>query len=311
VTNNYGNVAYDSTDLHVLIGWKEEDQATIPSELSIAYGTNEIVFNDQLFIFSAGEMGSKTAMTIWTFTNNLTWNELSNSAPLPNENYFLVSFNNEIWMLSDSTLWHSNNAINWNSAGAIPVSPQNIAFFTAFNNMLYIGDISSANGNIWASSTGQSWNILKSVSGSPVAFPSTNSLSSSDLNSMSFSTALIEDTLFLSVTGGSPGTSIIWKITDWGTPVLLTQYTIDTNTSVYQGQLIEYLGTLCLFETFHAPGPFSNFLDYLLFFDKTGWHLASKREGRMALSPPSNHILFQDKLYAITLDEGDGIWFTK
>jgi hypothetical protein len=306
VTNSYGNVAYDSVDLHVFIGW-QEDTTTTPINFALATGTNEIVFNNNLFIFSTAQnyMQNQT-MSIWTLSNG-TWTALTNSAPFPKSSYRLINFNNEIWMLSDSTLWHSSNAITWKSAGTVPVSPRNIIFFSTLNNMLYIGDNSSTNGNIWASSTGQTWNILKSTNGNPIPLPMSNSLSTSSASS--FSTILIGDTLFLSATAGSPGTSIVWKITDWESPQLLTQYTLDTNTTINQGQLIEFMGKLCLIETFYSFGLNYNFIEHLLVFENAGWHLASIRKGECMFCS-FNHILFQGKLYAIMLG-GEPIFFTK
>jgi hypothetical protein len=278
----------------------------MPTSFELLTGTNEIVFNNQLFVFGTGQAntGPNQTMSIWTLSNG-TLTALTNSAPFPHSGgYRLINFNNEIWMLSDSTLWHSSNAITWQSAGTVPVSPGNIIFFSTLNNMLYIGDNSSINGNIWASSTGQTWNILKSTDGNPIPLPMTHSLSFSSVWSIT-----ISDTLFLSATAGSPGTSIVWKITDWESPQLLTQYTLDTNTTINQGQLVEFMGKLCLIETFNSFGLNYNFIEYLLVFDNMGWHLASKREGLCMLCS-FNHILFQGKLYAIMLG-GEDIWFTK
>ena len=304
VTNSYGNVAYDSMDLQVFIGW-QDDTVSMPPSFELLTGTNEIVFNNQLFVFGTGQAntGPNQTMSIWTLSNG-TWTALTNSAPFPHSGYRLINFNNEIWMLSDSTLWHSSNAITWQSAGTVPVSPGNVIFFSTLNNMLYIGDNSSTNGNIWASSNGQTWNILKSTDGNQIPLPTANSLSASSASS--YSTVLIGDTLFLSATGGNPGTSIVWKITDWESPQLLTQYVLDTNTSIRQGQLIEFMGKLCLVETF---GSSFNVTEYLLVFDNMNWHLASKREGTCVYCS-FNHILFQGKLYAIMLG-GEPIFFTK
>jgi hypothetical protein len=306
VTNSYGNVAYDSMDLHVFIGW-QEDTTTMPLGLNLASGINEVILNNQLFIFSTAQTYVQNqTMSIWTLSNG-AWTALTNSAPFPKSSYRLLNFNNEIWMLSDSTLWHSSNAITWQSAGTVPVSPGNIIFFSTLSNMLYIGDNSSTNGNIWASSTGQTWNILKSTDGNSIPLPTANSLSTSSVSS--YSTILIGDTLFLSATGGNPGTSTVWKITDWESPQLLTPYTLDSNTYINQGQLVEFMGKLCLTETYNSFGLNYNFIEYLLVFDTASWHLASIRKGECMFCS-FNHILFRGKLYAIMLG-GEPILFTK
>jgi hypothetical protein len=198
VTNSYGNVAYDSMDLSILLAWK---QISNFSAFEMARGTG--IFYNNLLYYLSTDAGNDNFMYAWSSPDGATWTQLTNSEPFrPTTSFLLANYNNQLWALSDSGLWYSTNAINWTSAGSVPISPQFIAFFTSLNNTLYIGDDSSSKGTIWSSTNGKSWSILKSANGDPISFPSVNFDSLNSIWSLrgNYSTLLINDTLFLSTT---------------------------------------------------------------------------------------------------------------
>ena len=314
VTNDDGFVAYDSMDLHVLFGWK---QVSDFGPATFASFGNGIVFNNQLIYFIGSYYTNGFATEIDESSDGAAWTILTNSVPFSlTYSSSMVNFKNEIWLLSDSTIWHSNNGTNWKSEGTIPMNSSSIAFFTTLNNILYIGDTSSLTGTIWASNNGLSWNILKSADGSQITIPSFNrdSNNSFNPNPVSYSTVLLNDTLFLSSTLGKQGKTTIWKITNWEMPQLLTQYTTEMNLSSVDGitvQLVELFGKLCIFES-NSFCMDTACKENLLFLYDTGLHLISK------LPPPSIRVMDQEtiqyfsyrgKLYIIC--SGRGTWVSK
>ena len=311
VTNNLGNIGYDSMDLQVSFGWT---QVTIPSNFSSEwrYPMNEIVFNNQLFCFCGSSINSNVS-SIWTSSDGMTWAQLTNSVPfIPSTQLFLSIFNNELWALSDSMVWHSSNGTTWNFAGSVPINQGSIAFFSTLNNTLYIGDASSTNGTIWVSNNGTSWNILKSADGSQIAFPSINSFNQTSIVPWSISTVLIGDTLFYSSTSASTSTTTIWKISNWESPALLAQ-----DNSGYSApeelQLFNFQNHLSLVVGF-TP---------IIYLDNTGFHLFSdptKVTDIMAImtsgSHAFNYVSFKGKIFALIINTAYGyaggeMWATK
>jgi len=208
VTDDDGNVSYDSTNLQLNMEW---DKIALPADMkSMTYG---ITLADKAFVFTFGNTPN-----VWMSENGTDWS-ISASPAWTDRVVQPMVCNNEMWVLEPSRattiiskLWHSKDGADWSY---IDVSDQILlgglysrTLFASFNDSLYIGSTSpdpndTAQGTFFSSSVnGIEWNTIQSPINIDAITPSDN-----------YSIAEFKQQLFFGVSETLWGT--VKRMSDW------------------------------------------------------------------------------------------------